>query len=169
MRMCHFRAQNGPFVLNKFFLVQTIIITFIYLLALFTVQNLKKFLQQIQSYEEPPFLGPKWSICPTQNFFWKIINIILVYLLAPFIGQNFKKIFPVDPEFVDSWRCAIFGPKMAHCPKIRIFFTKPVNEPCFFHSCLSTCRKSKADLNLLVKYWRFKNTEISLAKSHFWL
>ena len=40
--MCHFQAQNGPFVLNNFFLVQTIIIAFIYLLALFTVQNLKK-------------------------------------------------------------------------------------------------------------------------------
>ena len=89
MRMCHFQAQNGPFVLNKFFLVQTIIITFIYLLALFIVQNLKKFLQQIQSYEDAPFLGPKWSICPKQIFFWKIINIILIYLLAPFIVQNF--------------------------------------------------------------------------------
>ena len=59
MRMCHFRAQNGPFVLNKFFLVQTIIITFIYLLAFFIVQNFKNFLQQIQSYEDLPFLGPK--------------------------------------------------------------------------------------------------------------
>ena len=39
MRMCHFRTQNGPFVLNKFFLVQTITIAFIYLLALFIVQN----------------------------------------------------------------------------------------------------------------------------------
>ena len=34
--------------MNKIFLAQTIIITFIYLLALFNVQNLKKFLQQIQ-------------------------------------------------------------------------------------------------------------------------
>ena len=67
--MCHFRAQNGPFVLNEFFLVQTIIITFIYLLALFIVQNLKKFLQWIQSYEDVPFLGPKWSICSKQMFF----------------------------------------------------------------------------------------------------
>ena len=25
------------------------------------------------------------------NFFWKIINIILIYLLAPFIVQNLKK------------------------------------------------------------------------------
>ena len=45
------------------------IITFIYLLALFIVQNLKKFLQQTQSYEDVPFLGPKWSICPKQKFF----------------------------------------------------------------------------------------------------
>ena len=107
MRMCHFRAQNGPFVLNKIFLVQTIIITFIYLLALFIVQNLKKFLQQIQSYEDAPFL-----------LFLKIINIILIYLLAPFIVQNFKKILPADPEL---WGCAIFGPKMAHFPKWEIF------------------------------------------------
>ena len=42
-----FLAQNGPFVLNNIFLVQTIIIIFIYLLALFIVQNLKKFLQRI--------------------------------------------------------------------------------------------------------------------------
>ena len=60
--LCHFRAQNGPFVMNKFFLVQTIIITFIYLLALFIGQIFKKFLQLIQSYEDAQFLGPKWSI-----------------------------------------------------------------------------------------------------------
>ena len=38
-------------------------------------------------------------------------------------------------------------------PQMRIFFRKPVNEPCFFLSCLSTCQKSKSDINLLVKYW----------------
>ena len=53
-------------------LVQTIIITFIYLLALFIVQNLKKFLQRIQSYEDAQFLDPKWPICPNENFFQKI-------------------------------------------------------------------------------------------------
>ena len=97
-RMCHLQAQNGPFAMTKVFLVQTIIITFIYLLALFIVQNLKKFLLQIQSYEDVPFLDPKWSICPKQIFLWKVIEIILIYLLAPFIGQNFKKILPADPE-----------------------------------------------------------------------
>ena len=66
--MFHFQAQNTPICPEQNFLVQTIIITFIYLLALFIVQNLKKFLQQIQSYEDAPFLGPKWSICPKQFF-----------------------------------------------------------------------------------------------------
>ena len=83
MRMCHFRAHDSPFVLNKNFLEQTIIITFIYLLALFTVENLRKFLQQIQSYEDAPFLTPKWFICPKQSFFGK--QYILIYLLATFI------------------------------------------------------------------------------------
>ena len=110
--------------------------------------------------------GPKMVHLPQTNFFWKIINIILIYLLAPFIVQNFKKILPADPEL---WGCAIFGPKMAHFPKWEFFFRKPFNEPCFFHSCLSTCQKSKSDISLLMKYWRLKNTEISFAESHFWL
>ena len=95
-------------------LVQTIGTTFIYLLAIFIVQNLKKFLQRIQNYGDAPYLGPKWSICPKQIFFWKIITIIFIYLLALFIVQNFKKILPADPEF---WGCAIYGP----FPQIRIF------------------------------------------------
>ena len=54
-------------------------------------------------------------------------------------------------------------------PQMRIFFQKPVKEPCFFHSCLSTWQKSKSDIFLIVKYWRLKNTEISLVKNNFWL
>ena len=64
----YFRAQNDPFVLNKKFLVQTIIITFIYLLGLSIVQNLKKFLQQIQSHKDVPFLGPKMVHLPQTKF-----------------------------------------------------------------------------------------------------
>ena len=65
-----------------------------------------------------------------------------------------------DVQFLD--------PKWPISPN-EIFFRKPVNEPCFFHSCLSTCQKSKSDINLLVKYWWLKNTEISLDESHFCL
>ena len=161
-----------------------------------------------------PFSGPKWCICPEQNFFgtnyyyyfhlaigpfhcaklkkivtkdpelWgctifgpkmvpfashkffflKIINIILIYQLVPFIVQNFKKILPADPEW---WK--LFGPKMAHFPKWHLKKKQPVNEPCFFHSCLSIFHKWKSDINRLLKYWWLKNTEISLAESHFWL
>ena len=89
--------------MNKMFLVQTIIITFIYLFTLFIVQNLQKFLQPIQSYEDAPFLGPKWSIYPPQKiFFGKIITIILIYLLAPFIVQNFKEFFQRIQSYEDA-------------------------------------------------------------------
>ena len=64
--MCHFWAQNGRFVLNKLFLVQTIIITFIRLLAIFIVQNLNKFLQQIQSRA---IFGPKIVYLHQTKFF----------------------------------------------------------------------------------------------------
>ena len=60
MRMCHIRVQNGLFVLDKVFLVQNIIITFIYLLTLFTVQNFKKILTADPELRYAPFLGPKW-------------------------------------------------------------------------------------------------------------
>ena len=112
-----FLGPKQPICPEQNFLVQTIVITFIYLLAIFIVQNLKKFLQRIQNYDDAPFLGPKWTICPKQIFFWKIITIILIYLLALFIAQNLKKILPADPEL---WECAIYGP----FPQIRIFFQK---------------------------------------------
>ena len=127
MRMCHFWAQNSSFVMNKIFLVQIIIITFIYLLALFIMQNFKKLLQQIQSYEYAPFLGPQWPICPKQIFFSKIINIILIYLLAPFIVQNFKKFF----QRIQSYENARFlGPKWPIFLNEN-FFRTPVNEALF--------------------------------------
>ena len=86
---------------------------------------------------------------------WKIINIILIYLLPLSLCKILKKFF----HWIHSYEDAQNGP----FPQIRTFFRKPVNDPCFFHSCLSTCQKSKSDINLLVKYWRLKNTEMSLA------
>ena len=68
-----FGSKMARWSSTKFFLVQNIIITSIYLLALSTVQNFKKFLQQIQNYEDAPFLGPKWSTCPKQVFFGKLL------------------------------------------------------------------------------------------------
>ena len=108
---------------------------------------------------------PNMDYLPETIFFLKI-NIILMYLLAHFIEQNVKKKFF---QWIQSYEdVQLLGPK---CP-ISLnekFFQKTCYEPCFFHLCLSTCQKLKSDINLLVKYWRLKNTEISLAETHFCL
>ena len=63
-----FSGPKYPIYPQQSFLAQAIIITFIYLLALFIVQNLKKFLQRIQSYGDAPLLGPKiLSTCQKSN------------------------------------------------------------------------------------------------------
>ena len=109
--------------------------------------------------------GPKMVHLP-QIFWGKIINIIPIYLLAPFIVQNLKKNSSSGSRVM---RMRNFWAQNDPFPQMRIFLKKTVNEPCSFHSCLSTCQKSKWDINLLVKYWRLKNTEIPLTESHFWL
>ena len=88
MRMYHFGPKMVHLSWTKFFLVQTIIITFIYLLALFIVQNFQKILTVDPELWGCVIFGPKMVHLP-QIFFWKIIKIILIYLLAPFIVRNF--------------------------------------------------------------------------------
>ena len=71
------KHQNGPkwpICLEQIFFGANVVITFIYLLAIFIVQNLKEFLQRIQNYDDAPFLGPKWSIFPKQFFFGKLLH-----------------------------------------------------------------------------------------------
>ena len=151
MRMCHFQVQNGPFALNKIFLVQIIIITFIYLLSLLIVQNFKKFSQQIQSYEDASFLGPKWSICPKQKHFWKILQIIVIYLLAPFTVQSFKKSLPADPEL---WGCTILESKMAHFLKWEFFSENLLMSfVSFIHAYLHAINQSQ----ILIYWWNIDN------------
>ena len=81
---------------------------------------LKKFLDLMQSFEDVASSGPKWPICPEQNFF-DTNHCYYFYLpISPFHGAIFKKILTADPELR---RCAIFGPKMVHLP-LRNFFWK---------------------------------------------
>ena len=105
--MCHFRAQNTPICPKKIFLVQSIIITFIYLLALFIRQNLKTILTADPELWGYTIFGPKMVHLP-QKFFWKIINITLICLLAPFMVQNFKKFFQQIQSYEDA---QFLGPK----------------------------------------------------------
>ena len=82
---------------------------------------LKKFLGPIQSYEDVPFSGPKWSICSEQNFLVQTIIITFIYLLALFIMQIKKKTLTANPEL---WGCVIFGPQMVHLPQTKFIFEK---------------------------------------------
>ena len=69
--MCHFQPQNDPFVLNNFFwYIQTIIITFIYLLALFIVQNLQQIIMADPKSLGCPIFGPKMVHFPKTIFFF---------------------------------------------------------------------------------------------------
>ena len=111
------------------------------------------------------FWAQKDPFAPHNFFFGKLL-ISFYHLLAPFIVQNLKKnIF----QWIQSYEDVQFlSPKWLISPNEN-FLRKPVNEPCFFYWCLCTCKRSKSDVNLLVKYWWLKNSEISLTKSHFWL
>ena len=147
--------------MNKNFLVQTIIITVIYLLALFVVQNLKK-LQWIQSCEDVPFWGPKWSICPKQIFFWKIINIILIYLLALFIVQNLKKLL----QWIQSYEDAHFlGPKLPISANEN-FSRKAITEPCFMPIYMPKIKVrywSISEILTIKEYWNLIGRETFLS------
>ena len=65
--------------------------------------------------------------------------------------------------------CTIFGPKWptSHMKLFFFFFfsRKPVKS-CFFHSWLSTCHKSKSDIDVLIKYKPLKNS-YSIVSSPF--
>ena len=62
-----------------------------YLLASFILQNFKKLLELIQSYDDIPFLGPKWPICPEQNFFSANHCYYFHLPIGPFHCAKFKK------------------------------------------------------------------------------
>ena len=75
---------------------------------------LKKFLEPIQSYEDVPFSGSKWPICPEQNFFGTNHYYYFHLSISPFQCAKVKKILTTDP---DLWVSAIFLPNM-----VQIFF-----------------------------------------------
>ena len=147
-----------------------------YLLAPFILQNLKKILRADPELWGCAIFRPKMTHSSWTIFFWYKPLLLLSFTYCSFslclISKNSYR------------RSRGFGPKWSSGSRVMSmlnfwaqndpfpqwdFFRKPVNEACFFHSCLSTREKSKSDINLLVKYWRLKNTEISLAKSHIWL
>ena len=90
-----------------------------YLLAPFILQNLKKFLGLIQSYENAIF-GPKMAHLSWTKLFWFKPLLLLLSTYWPFHCAKFKKILTADPEYEDA---PFFGPKWFSCPK-QFFFGK---------------------------------------------
>ena len=80
---------------TRYFWVQAIIINFIYLLALFTVQKLKKSLQQIQNYWECAQWAQNSLFAPNKKFFEKLL-ISFSSTYYPLSLSKIKKKFPVD-------------------------------------------------------------------------
>ena len=81
MRMCHFRAQDGPFA--PIFFLKIINIILIYLLAPSLCKIFKKFFQRIQSYEDAQFLAhfPKSEFF-SENLLMSLVSFIHAYLHA---------------------------------------------------------------------------------------
>ena len=119
---------------------------FMYLWAPFILQNLKKVLRADPELSDVPFLGPKWPICPEQFFFCYKPLFLLSSTYWPYSLCKIKKKFWLH---IQSYEDAQFlGPKLPICSN-EDFYRKPVNKPCFFHSCLTTSQKSSSDFTTL--------------------
>ena len=103
MMMCHFQAQNDPFIMNNFFLVQSSISSTYWPFSLCKI--FKKFLQQIQSYEDTSFSRRKWFIHPKQFLFWKKL---LMLFSATYWPLSLCKIFKKFLEPIQSYEAVPF-------------------------------------------------------------
>ena len=137
LSMSPFHNQNDQFVFNNFFLYKPLVLLSSTYQLFSLCKIFKKFLLLIWSYEDPPFLDPKWSICPKKKFEKK--NIIFIYLLASFIVQNLKQFLQQIQSYEDA---PFLDPKWPICPN-QNFFRRPVKKPCSFNSCLNAKNQSQ--------------------------
>ena len=68
MRMRHFWAQNGPFAQTRIFLEKKLLFSFTY----WPLSLSKIFLKILTADRE--FWGPKWPICPNEDFLKKPVH-----------------------------------------------------------------------------------------------
>ena len=162
MPISNFQTQNGPFVLNKFFSqYKLLLLSFIYWpFSLCKIE--KKFLQQIH------FVGQKWSICPKQMdhffFFWKIKSFS-----STCWSLSLCKILQKFLEWIQSYEDASFlHPKQPICPND--FFSENflISLVRFIHAYCHG-KKTKSDINVLMKYSGFNNWHTSHMYLHLHL
>ena len=141
--LCHFQVQNGPSVLNNFFWYELLLLLSSNYLPFSLCKIQKNCYSRCRVMRMYHFSAQNGPFDPNKKFFGKLL-ISFSSTYQPFHCAPFKKKF-----FQGIQSCGIHN----IWDQNEIFFRKPVNEPCFFHSCLSICQKSKSDINLLVKYW----------------
>ena len=101
MRMCTiFGTKMAQFVLKKLFLVQNIVITFIYLLALFIVQNLKNYYNKSRIMMMHHFWAQNCPFTPNNVFLENYYCHSHLPIRTFHCSKLKKKILPADPEFV---------------------------------------------------------------------
>ena len=132
----------------------------LYIIICFTHDSLQqlKTTKKIFMYLFAPFILQNFMrMCHFQaqndNFFWYKPLLSLSSTYWPFsLCKSFKNSY----SGARVRGCAIFGPKTVHLTQTKIFqklinivliyllglFRKPVDEPCFFHLCLSSCQNS---------------------------
>ena len=147
MSMCHFLAQYSPICSEHFFWYKQLLSSSYWSFSLSKI--FKKSFSKARVMRMHHCWAQNGPFAPYKCF-KKIIYVNFFYLLAPFV-----------------MRMHLFWAQNSPFAQMIIFFKKPVNKPCSFHSSLSTCQKSKLDIHLLMIYWQLKNTEIPLAKNIF--
>ena len=137
-----------------------------YLLAPFILQNLKKFLGLIQSYENAIF-GPKMAHLSWTKLFWFKPLLLLLSTYWPFHCAKFKKILTADPEYEDA---PFFGPKWFSCPK-QFFFGKLLISFSSAYQPLSLCKIFKKFLQRIqsMRMRHFSVQNGSVAPNNFFL
>ena len=102
---------------------------------------------------------------PKEKIFWKLLLSFSSLPINPFHYVKLKKKNPSTRSWV--MRMRNFWAQNGPFAQIRIFSENLLTWTLFLSFMLSTCQNSKWDINLLVKYWQLKNSEILLAKSHW--
>ena len=122
--MCHFWAQNDPFVHYHHFHLT---------IDPFHCAKFKKILTADLELLGCTTFGPKMVHLPQTIFSRKLFTTFLSTYWPLSLCKILKKFFQLIQSYEDA---QLLGPKRPTYPNEN-YFRKPVNEPCFFHSCLS--------------------------------
>ena len=125
--MCHFWAQNDPFVIKNFFCVQTIIIISSTYWPFSLCKILKKNTANPELWGCISFVPQMVHLPQTKIFFWKKI---LISFSSTYWPLSFCKILKkflkfVEPIQIYLW-CAIFRPKIPQFVLNKFFWYKPL-------------------------------------------